>query len=119
MTAWLPVVLWIAVIFSFSSLSEEALPDIGIIGADKFGHMLEFFVLGALCIKAFSKSFPNLGLMKIVVSSILIALLCAAIDELRQCFIPTRNADILDFISDFIGANIGVIIYARGINWHL
>lgn len=118
MTAWLPVVLWVAVIFSFSSLPKERLPDIGIIGADKFGHTIEFFVLGALLIKALLKTFPNLGLAKIAVLSILIALLCAATDEIYQSFMPTRNADIFDLLSDFIGANIGVIIYARGINWH-
>ena len=119
LTAWLPVILWTTAIFSFSSLPQESLSDVGIIGADKFGHVLEFFVLGALLIKAFLRSFPSLGLKKIVILSILIASSCAAIDEVRQYFIPTRNADIVDFLSDFIGANIGTIVCARGMNWRI
>ena len=109
-----------AVIFSLSSIHGSDLPEVGVPNIDKAAHIAEYLILGFLLIRAVSGSSQNISLAKIIVSVIIIASSYAIFDEWHQQFIPGRTCDIFDFMADFIGANIGILLYkARGRRWHI
>ena len=110
---WLPVILWMGAIFSLSSIPGEFIPQVGIPNIDKLVHFGEYFILGILLVRAFLNSRFNMNLTAIIIVSIAAASLYAATDEWHQNFIPNRIPDIFDFLSDFIGVNMGVLIYRR------
>ena len=76
---WLPVLVWAAVIFAFSSIPNLAT---GLGGWDlvlrKLAHAAEYAILGALLVRATGRSWLALGL----------GILYSASDELHQTFVP-------------------------------
>ena len=109
---WAPPIAWMGGIFWLSSIPGSDLPKLNIPFADKVIHCTEFFVLGALIARAFFKSFPETKVLKAVIITVSIATLYAAFDEWHQRFIPGRTVDILDFTANFIGLNIGILLYS-------
>ena len=107
----MPVAAWMAVIFTLSSLPASSLPHTTIPHIDKLVHVLEYLLLGYLLARALSGPSRKNGLAKIIISAIIIASLCAIIDEWHQQYIQGRTCDIFDFLADFIGAGIGVSLY--------
>lgn len=108
---WVPVFIWGGVILFLSSINGEDLPVVDIPGADKLAHLADYLIFGALLFRAFLNSGLNIGLAKAVTLSIILASLFAGFDEWRQSFIPNRTPDMLDFAADFVGLNIGILIY--------
>ncbi len=98
-------------IFYISSMPGSKIPDISIPNVDKIAHAAEYLILGFLLIRALSNSFQNSNLAKMIFSAIIVASLFAIFDEWHQRFIPGRMCDFFDFAADFIGANIGVLLY--------
>jgi VanZ family protein len=100
--AWLPVLVWAAVIFAFSSV-----PDLGtgLGGWDlvlrKIAHAAEFAVLGALLVRATGRA----G------SAFAIGALYAISDEVHQSFVPGRLGSPLDVVIDAAGVAIGVVLW--------
>ncbi len=103
LSAWLPVVLWAAVIFSFSSI-----PDLGtgLGGWDlllrKLAHMTEYAVLGFLLLRALGRELP----------AVVAGVAYAVTDEIHQTFVPGRHGVWYDVVVDGVGILIGV--YALG-----
>jgi VanZ family protein len=101
---WLPVVLWAALIFTFSSI-----PDLGTglgtgdLALRKLAHAVEFGVLGALLFRALRQE-PL---------AILLGAAYAATDELHQVFVSGRQGSPLDWLIDAIGVTAGVVLYSR------
>ena len=101
---WLPVLVWAAVIFAFSSV-----PDLGtgLGGWDtllrKLAHTTEYAVLGALLVRATGRS----GL------AFALGLLYAASDEVHQSFVEGRHGAPVDVAIDAVGVACGIAI------WHL
>jgi iron complex transport system substrate-binding protein len=97
---WLPVLVWAAVIFAFSSV-----PDLGtgLGGWDllqrKMAHAAEYAILGALLLRATR----NAGF------AFALAVLYAASDELHQTFVEGRVGAIRDVAIDAIGAGPQVV----------
>lgn len=110
---WLPVIAWAAVISYMSSLSGDNLPDMGIVGADKFAHFSEYLVLGMLLTRAIFGQAPKISLSRALLLSIIISVLYAAVDEWHQTLIPGRQADVLDFAADIAGIILGSMLYLR------
>lgn len=110
---WAPVLFWMGVIFLGSCIPGKQIPEIGIQYADKLAHIVEYLILGFLIIRAVLNSNPSLGLTKIVILSIIIALLYGASDEWHQRFVTGRIPDFFDFLADFIGINIGIFLYKK------
>ncbi|MGA9876053.1 MAG: VanZ family protein, partial [Solirubrobacteraceae bacterium] len=128
---WLPVLIWMAVIFAASSdthsyehssrllvpvlhwlfphISDKAV-DLDVFIARKCAHLTEYAVFALLVWRAlnFSKnnlppwSWPKAG------GTLLIVFLYAASDEIHQIFVPTRTARIHDVVIDTIGGAIGL-----------
>lgn len=107
-----------AIIFSFSSIEGPEIPPIEN-NIDKLFHLVEYFILGALLARAFSKTAAAPNYLYIFIFSMLIASAFGATDEFHQRFVPGRECDVFDFLFDAIGAGIGAALYAykeRGIN---
>jgi len=101
---WLPVVLWAALIFAFSSV-----PDLGtgLGGWDlvlrKIAHAAEYAVLGALLARALGR--PGVA--------VLAGVLYAVSDEVHQVFVAGRHGSPLDVAIDTVGVVAGVLLWER------
>lgn len=105
-------------IFILSSVPARVLPETRIPHIDKVIHALEYSILQILLIRALLGSFAKNVLAKTVILAIIISLLYAMADEWHQRFVPGRLCDAYDLLTDFIGANIGTLIYKmRGWTW--
>lgn len=96
-----------------SSVPAANIPDLGVVGADKFAHFSEFLVFGILLSRAMLGQGPKISLSWAIVLSIIIAIFYAAIDEWHQVLIPGRHADIFDFLTDAAGIVVGSLLLLR------
>ncbi len=103
-SAWLPVVVWAAVIFTLS-----AIPDLGTgLGTwdtilRKGAHLTEYAILGALLLRALGRELPALAA----------GLAYAVSDEIHQAFVPGRHARLLDVVIDALGVLAGLLALVR------
>jgi len=103
---WLPVILYLSLIFYLSSLSRievvETLPTF--ILKDKLLHLLEYSILAILLYRLLNqyKKFQPIALVLAIILSTLYGLT----DELHQLFVPGRFFSIQDLFADFIGSNV-------------
>jgi VanZ family protein len=104
MRAWLPVIVWAAVIFAFSSIPSLGT---GLGGWDlvlrKLAHAAEFAVLGALLMRAIGRLAPAWTL----------GVLYAVTDEVHQSFVAGREAAAVDVVIDAAGVALGVLAWRR------
>lgn len=100
---WLPVFLWAAVIFIFSSIPLIKVSQFFIwdFVAKKIAHVIQYAVLFALIFRATKNKW---------ITSLALTLLYAASDEIHQQFVPGRQASIYDLGFDLSGANIASYI---------
>ena len=104
LSRWLPVVLWAAVIFAFSSV-----PDLGTgLGAwdfvlRKLAHTVEFAILGALLLRALARPWTSFAL----------GVAYAISDEGHQHFVEGRQASARDVLIDAVGVALGVVAWRR------
>lgn len=101
---WLPVLVWAAVIFAFSSVPSLGT---GLGGWDlvlrKLAHVAEYAVLGALLARAVGAAWLALAL----------GVLYAASDEVHQSFVAGRAGRPLDVAIDAVGVALGVVAWRR------
>ena len=101
---WLPVALWAAVIFAFSSI-----PSLGTglgtwdLVLRKLAHTTEYAILGALLLRA-------LGRPAVAVA---LGALYAVSDEVHQSFVRGRHGAWYDVLIDTVGVTIGVLLWRR------
>jgi len=109
--AWMPALLWSAVIFALSSIPGDAFPRLPRSwNADKFVHIGIYAVLGALCwFGARGTLPPGRGRAAQVTVAGLIAALYGVTDEAHQVFTPLRSPDPYDVVADAIGGMLGAI----------
>ena len=104
LTVWLPVVVWAAVIFAFSSIPSLSS---GLGTWDyllrKIAHVTEYAILGALLYRAFEREAPALAA----------GIAYAATDELHQHFVRGRHASVVDVAIDAVGVTLGMVIWLR------
>ena len=121
---WLPVILWAAIIFLFSSnpdpyrflpaswRSAVPLPTLTNSSAaellGQFLHFLEYAVLAFLLARAFYKTASTQSIYTVIIAS-----LFAFSDEIHQLFVPGRAFQLIDLIIDFLGILFGVFLYTR------
>ena len=110
---WLPVILYAAAIFLFSSISKppEALSFFPY--ADKVLHFIEYAVFGFLMIRALYSSSPGKKTLFLRIGAVIIVALYGFTDELHQYFVPERNMELLDIITDGLGAFAGQLFFRR------
>ena len=128
---WLLVVLWLSFIFVISGntfspqntsaiigpiihwlLPEMSATDVNMIQhlLRKFGHVLEYFILGLLLFHAFRKVSGGLQSWRWTVPAVIVLLLCAVSDELHQFFVSSRNASVVDVGIDTVSGVFAQIV---------
>jgi len=104
---WLPVLLWMGVIFCLSAQPRTALPVAPVRPLDnplkKLGHVVEYGLLAVLLLRAMRGSWPGRPARRHAVLAFLLSLLYAVSDEFHQFFTPTRNPRPLDLFLDSLG----------------
>jgi VanZ family protein len=108
---WLPVALWMGVIFFFSTRSRIQVSPDTIINFLFFKtlHVLEYSFLYILLFRAFKYTKPKEISILWYISAFLITVLYACSDEIHQRFIPTREGALRDVIIDAGGAVVAWI----------
>jgi len=108
---WLPVLVWMGVIFAGSSIGS--LPRVGGKATDgvahRVAHMLEFAVLGALVLRATSSG-QRITKRELIITVIVVALYGAS-DEFHQRFTPGRSSEGLSVLFDVAGGLTGAWVY--------
>lgn len=120
---WLPVVIWMAVIFLFSSqpysgaMSESYLGDLNV-PVRKCAHMFEYFVLFLLSARAFRQS-PRFWCEHANLLAVLLCIFYAASDEWHQSFVPGRSSSIGDALVDLLGVALafGFTLFRKRITY--
>jgi VanZ family protein len=104
LSLWLPVILWAAVIFAFSSI-----PSLGTglgtwdLVLRKAAHMTEFAILAVLLARAIGNQ----------AAAFVAAVAYAVTDELHQTFVAGRAGKPLDVLIDAVGALLGLLVWRR------
>ena len=98
---WLPVLVWAAIIFGFSSIPSL---NSGLGTWDqilrKCAHMTEYAVLGYLLLRAIGHE----------VWALLLGIAYSATDEFHQRFVAGRHGSPVDVAIDTIGLMIGIVL---------
>jgi VanZ family protein len=99
---WLPMLLWMAVIFAVSHTPTENIPAFGAwdVMIKKGSHFMAYAILALLVYMAF----PHKGW------AWLIATLYAVSDEYHQTFVPGRSGLVSDVIIDSLGALAALLV---------
>lgn len=131
------ILVWMGVIFSFSSdngaasenksntiimkvykvinkekiskKEEQKIIDKYVLLVRKSAHFLEYAILGLLVI-SFINEFKQISIKSILIA-ILVCILYATSDEIHQLFSSGRSARIFDVIIDTLGSSTSIIIY--------
>lgn len=130
---WLPVLLWMAVIFSASSDSHSyehssrlvepflhwLFPKMSQMNIEKIHHVLrkcahlaEYAVFAVLLWRALclSKDNPPAWSWPKIGGTLLLVFLYAASDEFHQRFVPTRTPLVSDVFIDTAGGTLGLLV---------
>ncbi|HLP75870.1 MAG TPA: VanZ family protein [Candidatus Paceibacterota bacterium] len=134
---WLPVVLWMILIFSASGDRQsfqrssrivgpllhwmfpnmsEANVDHAVTAARKCAHLTEYAILAILFWRAIrqpAKADPRPWSPKLAAAAVLFVALYASTDEYHQTFVPSREGCVRDVLIDTSGAAIGMFLLWR------
>jgi VanZ family protein len=113
---WLPLLIYIGLIFIFSSLSKRPHSILEFI-PDKLLHFIEYALLAALTARAvYSLPKPGTWWVVLLITFIAVATL-GTLDELYQSTIPRRSPEFLDWVADASGGLLGGICYLLLKRW--
>ncbi|MGH2574716.1 MAG: VanZ family protein [Ignavibacteria bacterium] len=106
-----PFLFWMIAIFVQSSFPSEFFPETEILNVDKLFHMAVFGLLALFCyislIHQYKIKFWN---SKPLLFSLIICSLYGISDEYHQAFVPNRSSEFVDWLSDFAGIIITILI---------
>lgn len=104
---WLPPVLWAAFILVLTSIPTPAQAPGGVPHLDKVVHLMLYGALGWFTGRALRTRRPlSLALALAAIG------VFGAFDEWHQEFFH-RTPDVVDWVSDMIGASVGVLVASR------
>jgi VanZ family protein len=131
---WLPVILWMMVVFSasgdshsyehssrivapivkffFPNISPKAL-DLIVLIARKCAHLTEYAILALLFWRAVRKPVrrdPRPWSWRLGFGAIIFVMIYASTDEFHQRFVATREPSVHDVVIDTTGAAIGILL---------
>ena len=104
LSLWLPVIVWAAVIFLFSSIPSLG-TGLGVWDTilRKGAHMTEYAILGLLLLRAVGGELP----------AFVLGIAYAITDEIHQHFVRGRHASPIDVLIDTAGVAIGIFLVSR------
>lgn len=107
---FLPLIVWMAVIFFFSSQQTSGFvsdqPTVRFYLLKSF-HVIEYTILSLLSYNAFRK----------FKFSLTVSYLYAVSDEIHQFFVPGRSSRFTDTLIDLAGILIGYVLIKIMLNW--
>ncbi|HTT67451.1 MAG TPA: VanZ family protein [Gemmatimonadales bacterium] len=111
--AWVALVLWLVLQVTLTSLPGKAIPVDLPHPLDWLGHASLYAGIGGLVARVgVLRRWPS---RRLVVAGILLSA-WAALDELHQLFIPGRDAEVSDWVSDTVGGALGLYVGMRLMN---
>ncbi len=120
-TFWLPVFLWMALIFVMSSQPKASMPHNPNNILDwlikKSAHLLEYGILALLVWRAISGSAGTAIKRSQIWLIPLICVLYAATDEYHQSFVDGRSSKVLDVFIDGLGVSLALIGMSLILRW--
>ena len=99
---WLPVLVYLTVIFSLSAQSNLPTP-MPFRNADKMWHVLEYGGFGLLLGRALRAGMRGRAALAVAVASLALGSLIGAADETFQRGVPGRESSALDWAADTAG----------------
>lgn len=115
---YFPLTIYWLILFVATTLPAQDLPKTGV--SDKIEHFLAYFILAVLLNLTLMFQNKYYRLKKNAwLYTLIFALIYGGLDEIHQYFIPGRDCDLLDWISDSTGVLLGlgfvkiVIIFFR------
>ena len=108
--AWLPAVLYTALIWWLSSQALHVPYIERVPLQDKGVHFLEYGALALFVAHAVVITFRERGVRAALIATLLTSAL-GFLDELHQAFVPGRSSDARDLLADAIGAVVFSTVY--------
>ncbi|HEY8150553.1 MAG TPA: VanZ family protein [Vicinamibacteria bacterium] len=107
---WAPVVLWMAIVFFFSSLSHlgkaARVPD-------WISHPIEYGVGAAMVCRALDDNRRRALTVSTALTATLLTTAYGVTDEYHQSFVPGRTSDPMDVAKDLAGSAAASFLYRR------
>ncbi len=104
---YFPLIIYWLLLFVATTLPGKDLPETGV--SDKIEHFTAYFILAVLLnlTLMFQNKYPKIR-KKAWLYTLIFILTYAGLDEIHQMFIPGRDCDILDWLSDSSGVLLGL-----------
>lgn len=106
-----PVLLWL-----FPNISEPSLELIHVV-IRKCAHFFEYALLALLAARAFTSSSKNFLRNHWFLSSLLLVIIYALLDEYHQTFVSSRMGSIYDSMIDTTGGLTALVVYFLWKKW--
>lgn len=78
---------------------------------DKAIHFVEYALLGWLCARSASKTWPAASGWRTGAFAVAVSVLWGLSDEIHQAMVPGRSAEIADLVADWLGSTAGAAIW--------
>lgn len=108
---WLPVPVWMLVIFILSSVPGPDIPDLPIPDFHKVVHFFEYSVLGGLWVRALLLRWPGTAYLRFSILAWFLTAAFAFSDEWHQTFVSGRSGRLEDVFFDMICSVLGILFY--------
>ncbi len=104
---WLPLVVWLALIFGLSSIPGLSTDDVRLPrGSDKCVHFIEYAIFAMLYYRGLSYGGVRIR-WSVVIVVVAAGIAVAALDEMYQSYIPRRDSSVFDLAADSAGVVTG------------
>jgi hypothetical protein len=110
---WVPVVLWAAVIFTFSTWQTHKSAEFSIVDfvIKKSAHIIEYGIFAALIFRALKNGGVNKA--EAAVYAVILAMMYGISDEIHQSFTPGREPRVRDVFFDTFGSILATYIILK------
>ena len=109
LSAWLPVALYIVLIFGLSSIQGLQVPG-SFPFMDKVAHLMEYSLFGLLVGRAIRFTMTGSSRVAMSVAAISFGSVIGMLDELYQRFVPGRSCDVFDWLTDATAVTLAVVV---------
>ena len=106
---WLPVLAYIGLIFGMSSIQSLKVPG-PFPFMDKIAHLMEYSLFGLLLGRAIRFTFTRGSAFLITIATVAIGAGVGCLDEIYQRFVPGRQSDPLDWLTDLAAITAAVVL---------
>jgi VanZ family protein len=104
---WLPLLIWVIIIFSLSSLPDVTPGDMKFpVGTDKVVHFSEYAILAVLFFRGLNYGSRRFR-WALLFATIATGVGLGGLDELYQSYVPGRDSSFFDFLADIAGITAG------------